>query len=476
MLSIKTHTSPIAAVLPTAAVQAPAPETNLGQPSFAKMLHDNQAPAPAAPMAAHEPTRRTQAEKPLAEAKAPAPPQAQSAPAHAPPAAAAARPAQPAQPSREATPARETARSPAKSGQAQDDTAAPNAVDAKAEVNDKDKGDTSVAADPALADWLAGLNLPGPSAAAVPLPTTAAAASPGTPAPPTDATAATAAQLTAAATATAAAGNAASVAAGAGVLAGSATPATTAASGRSDTNGLPRNAEAGTRGAARDGSETSLLALATRADASSGQPGAGSGSGDTGSRDGSAPAPVWSPITSMAPAASTPTAFLLAAVNNLTSQTGTQPPQPLAVSLTTPLYSPEFPQAMGAQLTVLAQGGVEHAELHLNPADMGPVSVQIAIEGTQARIDFGADVASTRQAIEASLPELASALRDAGLTLSGGGVSQHSRSRQDMADAQGTSAGRSIVSSHGDGATSIDNAAPAPLRRNVRIGGVDAYA
>jgi len=119
---------------------------------------------------------------------------------------------------------------------------------------------------------------------------------------------------------------------------------------------------------------------------------------------------------------------------------------------------------------------VEHAELHLNPADMGPVSVQIAIEGTQARIDFGADVASTRQAIEASLPELASALRDAGLTLSGGGVSQHSRSRQDMADAQGTSAGRSIVSSHGDGATSIDNAAPAPLRRNVRIGGVDAYA
>ena len=472
MLSIKTHTSPIVAVLPTAAVQAHAPETNAAQPSFAKLLHDNQAPAP---MAVRQPTQPAPTEKPAAEAKAPAPSQAQATPAPAPPAAAAARPTQPA---REPAQARETAGPAAKSSEAQDDAAAASSVDGKDEADDK--GDTPVTADAALADWVAGLNLPGPSAAG---------ASSCTPAPRADATPATAAQLTTAAATstdasqaavTAAAAAAAIVAAGA--VAGGATPAaTTASTGRSDTNGptptgLPRNAEAGTRGNARDGGDTSLLALATKADAPGGQPGAGTGSGDTGTRDGSAQAPVWSPITSIAPAASTPTAFMPVALNNLTSQTGTHPAQPLAVSLPTPLYSPEFPQAMSAQLTVLAQGGVEHAELHLNPADMGPVSVQIAIEGAQARIDFGADVASKRQAIEASLPELASALRDAGLTLSGGGVSQHSRSRQDMADAQGTAGGRNKGGSHGDGGTSIDNTAPAPLRRSVRVGGVDAYA
>ena len=469
MLSVKTSsTSPLTAVLPTAAVQAHAPETNPAQPSFAKMLHDNQAPAA----------------RPATETKAPAQSQAHAAPAHTPPAAA----PRPAQAAHEPAPARETARPTAKSGEAQDAAAAPHAVDGKAESEAEDKdndgGDTSVVADPALADWLAGLNLPGPSATAVPLATPTADASTGTPALRADAppAAGTASQLTATskdaaqAAVAAAAGNAAIVIAG-----GAAALGATAAGGRSDTNGptatgTARHTDTGARGAARDGNDTSLLALATKAEAPGGQPGTSTGSGDAGNPDRSAQTPVWSPITSIAPASSAPTAFMPVALNALSPQTGSNAPQPLAVSLPTPLYSPEFPQAMSAQLTVLAQGGVEQAELHLNPAEMGPVSVQIAIEGTQARIDFGADSANTRQAIEASLPELASALRDAGLTLSGGGVSQHSRSRQDMADAQGATGGRGNVGSRGDGGAGIDSVAAAPLRRSVRIGGVDAYA
>jgi len=92
------------------------------------------------------------------------------------------------------------------------------------------------------------------------------------------------------------------------------------------------------------------------------------------------------------------------------------------VTIATPVAAPVFAQSLGLQMSVLARDGVQHAELHLNPADMGPVSVQIVMDGTQARVDFGADVAATRHAIEAGLPELASALRDAGFTLAGGGV------------------------------------------------------
>ncbi len=148
---------------------------------------------------------------------------------------------------------------------------------------------------------------------------------------------------------------------------------------------------------------------------------------------------------------------------------------PVAVAVATPVNAPDFAQALGMQLSVLARDGVQQAELHLNPADMGPVSVQIVMDGTQARVDFGADVAATRQAIEAGLPELASALRDAGFTLAGGGVSQHSSSRSDSSGAGGNDGqgGRREARRVSDaGAARVGAAA----RRVVTAGGLDLYA
>jgi len=150
---------------------------------------------------------------------------------------------------------------------------------------------------------------------------------------------------------------------------------------------------------------------------------------------------------------------------------------PTAVALPTPVDAPEFAQALGLQLSVLARDGISQAELHLNPAEMGPVSVQIVMDGSQARIDFGADVAATRQAIEAGLPELASALRDAGFTLAGGGVSQHAGSRGDGSggrpgEAPGEGSRRALRAQGSDTVTRVAAAA----RRIVNAGGVDLYA
>ena len=144
---------------------------------------------------------------------------------------------------------------------------------------------------------------------------------------------------------------------------------------------------------------------------------------------------------------------------------------PLTVNLPTPLASSEFAQALGVQMSVLATDGVQRAELQLNPAEMGPVSVRIVIDGSSAQVDFGADMAATRQAIEAGLPELAGALRDAGFTLTGGGVSQHSRGRDESQQTGGDASG--TRSRPGDAGA----AAAAPLlRRTVVAGGVDLYA
>ena len=89
--------------------------------------------------------------------------------------------------------------------------------------------------------------------------------------------------------------------------------------------------------------------------------------------------------------------------------------------------SPEFGPQLGAQITTFIRDGLENARLQLHPADMGPVLVQIQLDGQTAQVHLSAEHAVTRQALEDALPQLASQLREAGLTLSGGGVSEQAQ-------------------------------------------------
>ncbi len=144
---------------------------------------------------------------------------------------------------------------------------------------------------------------------------------------------------------------------------------------------------------------------------------------------------------------------------------------PLTVA--TPVDSPDFAAAFGMQVSLLAKDGVQQAELHLNPADLGPVSIHIALAGSEARIDFGADLAATRHAIEQGLPELAGALRDAGFTLAGGGVSQHAGERPGSDDG---SAGHRHRHRRLPPIAAVDAATLARAARAAGAGGIDLYA
>jgi hypothetical protein len=120
---------------------------------------------------------------------------------------------------------------------------------------------------------------------------------------------------------------------------------------------------------------------------------------------------------------------------------------PATATVSTAVGDPGFHEALAAQVSVFARGGLSKAELHLNPAELGPVSVQITMNGDQARVDFGADRAQTRQVIEAGWAELATALKGAGFTLSGGGVSEQAQrqaSQQQTAPRNGRT-DRSVV-------------------------------
>lgn len=142
------------------------------------------------------------------------------------------------------------------------------------------------------------------------------------------------------------------------------------------------------------------------------------------------------------------------------------------LELAQPLHSPAFGPEMAARLSLLAADGVQQAQLHLNPAEMGPVSVQIVVEGQQAQISFHSDQADTRAVLENSLPELAAALRESGLTLSGGGVFQQARNPEEQPQpADGRSAVRADRSAE-DGAVPVST----PARTTASRGVLDLYA
>ncbi len=141
------------------------------------------------------------------------------------------------------------------------------------------------------------------------------------------------------------------------------------------------------------------------------------------------------------------------------------------IELGVPVSAPQFRDAFALQVSLLTRDGVQHAQVHLNPAELGPISVQIALDGQQAQIHFGCDSAQTRQLVETGLPTLAAHLRDAGFTLSGGGVSQHAPEQR-----QGSNPGAAERAAAL--ALDRDDAAATPTLHTIRVatGRLDTYA
>ncbi|MDT8999353.1 flagellar hook-length control protein FliK [Paucibacter sp. APW11] len=152
---------------------------------------------------------------------------------------------------------------------------------------------------------------------------------------------------------------------------------------------------------------------------------------------------------------------------------------PREYSIDAPLYSDDFAPQMSARLSLAAADGVQQALLNLNPAEMGPVQVQIVLDGQQAQISFVSDQPDTRAVLERSLPELAAALRDNGMTLSGGGVFSQSQQGQARQEGRNADAGSRAILGGGsrpdDSVQPLMAALPTPATRGSR-GVLDLFA
>lgn len=158
-----------------------------------------------------------------------------------------------------------------------------------------------------------------------------------------------------------------------------------------------------------------------------------------------------------------------------------------SATIPVPLDAPDFTQKLADQVSLWVgqtrDDGTMTAELHLNPAEMGPINVKISLDGTSAQVDFAAAAQETRQAIEASLSQLSNALNDVGLSLTGGGVSSQTAQQQGFDQQFGTAqqGGRTEGRGEGRGIDGGNEAEGLGMRqvsapRTGRLGGLDLYA
>ena len=85
--------------------------------------------------------------------------------------------------------------------------------------------------------------------------------------------------------------------------------------------------------------------------------------------------------------------------------------------------------ALGKQLLMMVGQNVRSAEIRMNPANLGPIEIQIELQDEQVNVAFSSRHAVVREAMELAMPRLREMLEANGLSLGNGDVSDQSLAR-----------------------------------------------
>jgi flagellar hook-length control protein FliK len=134
--------------------------------------------------------------------------------------------------------------------------------------------------------------------------------------------------------------------------------------------------------------------------------------------------------------------------------------RPYVSTLGLPVDDAEWAEQMGQKLAFLHARNITSTELHLNPADLGPIDVKISMNGDQTTINFNSQNASVRELLEANIHRLREMLAEQSNTQnSSGGSSQNSdQQAEGFAGQQGQQEGYNLSASvsRGEGVDGID--------------------
>lgn len=151
----------------------------------------------------------------------------------------------------------------------------------------------------------------------------------------------------------------------------------------------------------------------------------------------------------------------------------------VAASIDTPVGAQGWDQALGQRVVWMVSQRNPTAELHVNPPDLGPLSVTVNVANNTATATFVAAHATTREAITEAMPRLKDMLASSGIALGNVTVSAES-----FAQSGGSSSGNPGFTPRDQGTAAAGNAsaaAPSALVSPVRTssaaqGLVDTFA
>jgi flagellar hook-length control protein FliK len=96
------------------------------------------------------------------------------------------------------------------------------------------------------------------------------------------------------------------------------------------------------------------------------------------------------------------------------------------VSVHADVDSADFPQGVADKVSLAVDNGWSSAKLSVNPPQLGPIELQIAVQGAHAQIAMSTHSAVTREALESSAPKLRDMLNAQGFTQVSVDISQRS--------------------------------------------------
>jgi flagellar hook-length control protein FliK len=143
-------------------------------------------------------------------------------------------------------------------------------------------------------------------------------------------------------------------------------------------------------------------------------------------------------------------------------------------SVETPVGQPGFGQELSERVLVLARGGVQSAQISLDPAGLGPVGVSIQVHGHAATLAFSAAHETTRNALEAALPRLREMFASCGMQLSDATVG--GRAQPDGSPPQHAQTANWQRADDGDGTVALPSPEPAATAPAAALRLVDIYA
>jgi len=107
------------------------------------------------------------------------------------------------------------------------------------------------------------------------------------------------------------------------------------------------------------------------------------------------------------------------------------------LTMTTRMDQPEWGSEFSKRINFMVGNDIKHAELRLDPPELGRINIKISMSQDQATVSFSSAHGNVREAIENTLPRLRELLNDSGIQLADANIND--RKEQNSNQAEGDS-------------------------------------